>query len=74
MDAYSGIKLSGKVTQLGSNTASQFSLIPASNAAGNFTKITQRIPIKITPDSREQEKYSGKLLPGMSVEVLIKMR
>ena len=74
VDAYSGIKLSGKVTQLGSNTASQFSLIPASNAAGNFTKITQRIPIKITPDSREQEKYSGKLLPGMSVEVLIKMR
>ena len=74
VDAYSGMKIFGKVTQLGSNTASQFSLIPANNASGNFTKITQRIPIKITPDTGEQNKYLGKLLPGMSVEVLIKMR
>ena len=74
IDAYGGIKLQGKVTQLGSNTASQFSLIPASNASGNFTKITQRIPIKITPEAGELVKYGGKLLPGMSVEVLIKTR
>ena len=74
VDAYGGMKLRGKVSQLGSNTASQFSLIPSSNAAGNFTKVTQRIPIKITPDRETIEKNPGKLLPGMSVEVLVKTK
>ena len=74
VDAYGGMKLRGKVSQLGSNTASQFSLIPSSNASGNFTKVTQRIPIKITPDRDLLEKNPGKLLPGMSVEVLVKSK
>jgi len=79
VDAYPDQNFSGKVYQIGSNTASQFSLIPPSNASGNFTKVTQRIPIKISiepvnemgsPDPAD----NFKLLPGMSVEIKIKIK
>jgi membrane fusion protein, multidrug efflux system len=71
VDAYPDKEFYGKVIQLGTNTASQFSLIPPNNASGNFTKVTQRVQVKI---SIMQVKSSNKvdLLPGMSVEVDIK--
>jgi membrane fusion protein (multidrug efflux system) len=71
VDTYPDIKLSGKVIQIGSNTASQFSLIPPNNASGNFTKVTQRVPVKI---SIEKGSSNVNLLPGMSVEVRVKER
>ena len=76
VDAYSDMKFSGKVFQIGSNTASQFSLIPPNNASGNFTKITQRVPVKISiqPIISQVDKSSAKLLPGMSVEVKVKLK
>jgi membrane fusion protein, multidrug efflux system len=70
VDAFSGIKFSGSVFYIGSNAASQFSLIPPSNASGNFTKTTQRIPVKISIDKAENKKgepVSVKLISGMSV-------
>jgi membrane fusion protein, multidrug efflux system len=70
VDAYPNIKFSGKVIQIGSNTASQFSLIPPNNASGNFTKVTQRVPVKISIE----RKSNINLLPGMSVEVRVKER
>jgi len=73
VDSYPDHKFSGKVMQIGTNTASQFALIPPSNAAGNFTKITQRIPIKISIHTETANDNSLKLLPGMSVEVKIKV-
>jgi membrane fusion protein (multidrug efflux system) len=76
VDAYPERKFTGQVFQIGSNTASQFSLIPPNNASGNFTKVTQRVPVKIsiqpvatTPATRPPE-----LLPGMSVEVKVKVQ
>lgn len=69
IDAYPGRKFSGKVIQIGSNTASQFSLIPPNNASGNFTKVTQRIPVKISIDKAD---FNADMLPGMSVEVRVK--
>jgi membrane fusion protein (multidrug efflux system) len=76
VDAYPETRFSGKVFQIGSNTASQFSLIPPNNASGNFTKITQRVPVKISiqPASGPTEKSSAQLLPGMSVEVKVKLK
>jgi membrane fusion protein, multidrug efflux system len=76
VDAYPDLKFSGKVFQMGSNTASQFSLIPPNNASGNFTKVTQRVPIKISiqPSSGPTEKTPVQLLPGMSVEVRVKLK
>jgi membrane fusion protein (multidrug efflux system) len=73
IDAFSGVKFYGKIFSLGSNTASQFSLIPPNNASGNFTKVTQRVPIKISIDGTETgEKISTfKFLAGMSAEVKI---
>jgi membrane fusion protein (multidrug efflux system) len=72
IDSYPDRPLRGKVIQLGSNTAAQFSLIPPNNAAGNFTKVTQRIPIKIALEQEPGRPVA--LLPGMSVEVRIKVR
>jgi len=73
IDAFSGIKFTGKIFSIGSNTASQFSLIPPNNASGNFTKITQRVPLKISIDgTRNNESLSDfKILTGMSVVVRI---
>jgi membrane fusion protein (multidrug efflux system) len=56
LDAYPGVKFYGKVYLISSNTASSFSLIPASNASGNFTKVTQRIPVKISIDEVSDNK------------------
>ncbi len=72
LDAFPGIVWHGKVYQLGSNTASQFSLIPPNNASGNFTKVTQRVPVKISIE-HENNSTDRRLLPGMSVEVKLKV-
>jgi membrane fusion protein (multidrug efflux system) len=78
VDSYPDHKFEGKVIQIGTNTASQFALIPPSNAAGNFTKITQRIPIKISiqhlKTSVQDTDGDFRLLPGMSVEVKIRVK
>lgn len=79
VDAYPDQKFSGQIFQIGSNTASQFSLIPPSNASGNFTKVTQRIPVKISiKPTNEYGKLDttsvSNLLPGMSVEIKIKIK
>jgi len=68
VDAYSGTTLTGHVNQIVGAAASTFSLLPTEdNASGNFTKVSQRIPVNILLDGN-----SGlMLLPGMSVEVTI---
>ncbi len=70
VDAYPGRRFAGKVKEIGTNTAAQFSLIPPNNASGNFTKVTQRVPVKI---GIEQVDSGHQLLPGMSVEVKVKV-
>jgi membrane fusion protein (multidrug efflux system) len=75
VDAYHGKKFKGKVFQMGTFTASEFALIPPSNASGNFTKITQRVPVKISIENSSPGEHSATpLLPGMSVEVKIRVR
>jgi membrane fusion protein, multidrug efflux system len=73
IDAFPGIKFSGKVYMIGSSTASVFSLIPANNASGNFTKVTQRIPVRISIDSSDSKNdlSSMNILSGMSAVVKI---
>jgi len=73
LDTYPGITFTGKVFLIGSATASQFSLIPASNASGNFTKVTQRVPLKISIDGVENggDLKSFRLMTGMSAVVKI---
>lgn len=69
VDAYPKTRFTGKVINIGAATASEFALIPETRSAGNFTKVTQRIPIRIEViDPPEQ------LRPGMMVVVGIDIR
>lgn len=72
VDAYSNRKFTGKVFAIQGSAASQFSLIPPDNATGNYTKIEQRIPIKISIDKDTKEKLY--LFPGMSAEITIRVQ
>ena len=71
IDAIPHTRFYGKVFLVGSSTANVFSLIPANNASGNFTKVTQRVPVKIsidrTGDGSDISSY--RFMPGMSVVV-----
>ena len=73
LDTYPGVTFTGKIIEIGSNTAAQFSLIPASNASGNFTKVTQRVQLKISIEGvRDGKKLSAfRILSGMSAVVKI---
>ena len=73
IDAFSDVTFYGKVYAISSNTASQFSLIPPNNASGNFTKVTQRIPLKVSIDGVTDNKRlcDYRLLPGMSAVVKV---
>jgi membrane fusion protein (multidrug efflux system) len=75
VDAFSGQTFHGKVLMIGAVAASKFSLIPPNNASGNFTKVTQRVPVKIsiTQDMQSTDKDPVTLLPGMSVEVSVRV-
>jgi membrane fusion protein (multidrug efflux system) len=75
VDAYPGRVFQGRIRQIGSNTASQFALIPPNNASGNFTKVTQRVPVKILIEKDDPGGIPReRLLPGMSVEIRVKVR
>ena len=75
VDAYPGVSFAGRVFEIGNFTASEFSLIPPDNASGNFTKVTQRVPIKISVQDPASDSTSEPVLrPGMSVEVSIKVK
>lgn len=73
LDAFPDLTFNGKVYLVGSSTASVFSLIPANNASGNFTKVTQRIPVKISIEGTENnlDLASINILSGMSAVVKI---
>ena len=66
VDGYPDMQLEGEVFEIGGAATSQFSLLPSSNPSGNFTKVTQRIPIKISIEQSGQ-----RLRPGMMVEVAL---
>lgn len=69
-DAFPGQSLSGKIDSFAPATGSEFALIPVENATGNFTKITQRVPVRISLD-----KANGVALrPGLSVEVKVDLK
>ena len=64
-----GGKLEGRVSEVRSSVASQFALIPSDSGAGNFTKVVQRVPIKV----ELTERGSRSLRAGQSVEIKIRV-
>ncbi|AIF54079.1 HlyD family secretion protein [Pelosinus sp. UFO1] len=67
IDAYPGKKFKGEVMEVGSAAGSQFALLSGENTSGNFTKVTQRLPIKIK--ALDAGEYV--LKPGMSASIAI---
>lgn len=72
VDALNHLKLRGHVQQISPATGSEFALLQADNATGNFVKIAQRIPVRITVDA--DQPAARRLSPGMSVVVSIDTR
>ena len=72
VDSISGKTFEGVVGKTSPASGSMFSLLPPENATGNFTKITQRVPVRI--DVPADVATSGKLLPGLSVVVSVDSR
>jgi membrane fusion protein (multidrug efflux system) len=73
IDTYPNDEFTGKIFMISPSTASQFSLIPPNNASGNFTKVTQRVPVKISIDAVNNGKTlsSFRFRTGMSAVVRI---
>jgi membrane fusion protein (multidrug efflux system) len=69
IDAFPGVVLHGKVEEIAPASGSQSALLPPDNATGNFTKIVQRIPVKIALDPGHP--LQDRLRPGLSTEVTI---
>ena len=65
VDAFPGVTFRGKVDQVSPASGSQFALLPPDNASGNFTKIVQRLPVKIVLDGGQAA--ARRLRPGLSV-------
>ncbi len=71
IDQYPGQVIHGKVLEIAPASGSQFSLLPPDNATGNFTKVVQRIPVKIALDD---SAFAAKLRPGLSVIATVRTR
>jgi membrane fusion protein (multidrug efflux system) len=72
IDAYPDVTVHGRVDSLAPGSGSQFALLPPENATGNFTKIVQRVPVKILIDASDPLK--GRLRPGLSVTPTVDTR
>lgn len=71
VDAFPGKTFKGAINSVSPASGSDFSLLPPDNATGNFTKVVQRIPVKITFDRNSIKGYENRITPGMSVEVTV---
>ncbi|WP_336347761.1 HlyD family secretion protein [Pseudomonas monsensis] len=71
-DAYSDTPIEARVDSLFAASGAQFSLLPPDNATGNFTKVVQRIPVKLT--FKADNPLHGKIRPGMSVTATVNIK
>ena len=72
VDAYPGTKVEGRVESISPATGARFALLPPDNATGNFTKVIQRVPVRIRV--AQSDDATRMLRPGMSVTVVITTR
>ena len=70
LDAYPELELNGQVDSIGAGTGSEFSVLPAQNANGNWVKVTQRVPVRI----KILGKSPRQLIAGISAEVTVDLR
>ncbi len=67
IDAYPGLVLRGHVDSIGAGTGSEFSMLPAQNATGNWVKVVQRVPVRIAIDGHSDRP----LIAGLSSTVTV---
>lgn len=72
VDTFPGVALTGRVDSIAPASGQEFALLPPDNATGNFTKIVQRIPVKVVLNN--DSKLTGLLRPGMSVTPTINLK
>jgi membrane fusion protein, multidrug efflux system len=72
VDALPGMVFRGKVDEVAPASGSQFALLPPDNATGNFTKVVQRLPVKIVLDTRQ--RGLDRLRPGLSVIAVVRTK
>jgi membrane fusion protein (multidrug efflux system) len=73
VDAIGGHVFTGHVDSFSPGSGSVFALLPPENATGNFTKIVQRIPVKIVFNAESVKGYEERLVPGLSVEANVEL-
>ena len=73
LDAIPGRKFRGKVDSFQTGTGAIFALLPPDNATGNFTKIVQRVPVKIVFDRQSIQAYQDRIVPGLSTVPTIRV-
>jgi membrane fusion protein, multidrug efflux system len=74
IDALPGIELHGSVDSVAPASGAQFALLPPDNATGNFTKVVQRVPVKIVLDQASLDLAGDRLRPGLSVVADVRVR
>lgn len=75
IDAIKGQRFEGRVESFAPGTGAKFSLLPPDNATGNFTKIVQRVPVKITFDhNANAEANQDRIAPGLSAIATVKVK
>jgi len=74
IDAFPGRVLQGRVVSIAPASGARFSLLPPENATGNFTKVVQRVTVRIALDPRIDPAVKAKLVPGLSANVRVHRR
>ncbi len=74
IDALPGEHLKARLDSFSPASGNQFALLPADNATGNFTKIVQRVPVKLTFADADLQRLAGRLAPGMSAMAEVDLR
>lgn len=74
IDALPGVELRGTVDSISPASGAQFALLPPDNATGNFTKVVQRVPVKIVLDPESARQVGERLRPGLSAVVDVRVR
>lgn len=74
LDSFPHHVFKGRVDSLSPGSGAQFALLPPDNATGNFTKIVQRIPVKVVFDQDSIKGYETRITPGMSAIVSVKVK
>jgi membrane fusion protein (multidrug efflux system) len=74
IDAIGSHVFTGELDSVAPATGAEFALLPADNATGNFTKVVQRVPVKVVFDKESTQGFEDRLRPGLSAVVSVKVR